>query len=138
MQLESDSSPARDSERRARAVVGHASKRRGALMRRVFSVLVLATFGWSATALAAQDPSRPIETNQTDGYGNDRLLAFTYFMNFQCVHEPGDDLDNNGRPAAIDPDEFQSPRCVVGRASKIDPTGKPVANTEPLYVIVPF
>ena len=107
-------------------------------MRRVLPILALAIAGWSMPAHAGQDPTRPIKANQTDGYGNDRLVAFTYFMNFQCVHEPFDDLNNNGLPAAIDPNEFQSPRCVVGRQPRLDPAGEPITNTEPLYVIVPF
>jgi len=106
-------------------------------MRRIFPALFLMAV-LAASTVAAQTPSRPINVNQTDAYGNERLLAFTYFMNFQCVHQPFDDLDNNGRVAAVDPNEFQSPRCVVGRAPRIDPTGKPISNTEPLFVIVPF
>lgn len=76
--------------------------------------------------------------NQTDGFGNDRLLAFTYFMNFQCIHEPFDDLDLDGKVAATDPGEFQSPSCVVGEQPTIDPHGDPIQGTEPLFVIVPF
>jgi len=104
-------------------------------VRRVFAMLMLAAV--MATPVAAQ-PTRPIKANQTDAYGDDRLLAFTYFMNFQCVHEPFADLDHDGLVAAVDPDEFQSPRCVVGTQPRIDPTGNPISNTEPLYVIVPF
>ena len=106
-------------------------------MRKTLPVLLLTVVACAVPA-AAQTPSRPIRVNQTDGYGNERLLAFTYFMNFQCVHEPFDDLDQNGQAPAVDPPEFQSPRCVVGKSSSIDPTGKPVSNTEPLYVLVPF
>jgi len=87
---------------------------------------------------AGSDPVRPINVNQTDGFGNDRLAAFTYFMNFQCIHEPFDDLDLDGDVAAVDPDEFQSPRCIVGDEPTLDPTGAPIEGTEPLYVIVPF
>ncbi len=82
------------------------------------------------------DPVRPIAVNQTDGFGNDRLLAFTYDMNYQCVHGPFDDLDNDGAVAAEDPTEF--PRCIVGGQSAIDPAGDPVRSTEPLFVIVPL
>jgi hypothetical protein len=106
-------------------------------VRRLVAIAAVMTCVAAATA-AAQTPARPINVNQTDGYGNDRLVAFTYFMNFQCVHQPFDDLDHNGRVAAVDPNEFQSPRCVVGTAPTIDPAGKPISNTEPLYVIVPF
>src|SRR5579859_3112050 len=70
--------------------------------------------------------SAQIKVNQTDGYGKDQLLTFTYGQNFSCIHQPFDDLDNNGKVAAVDPAEFQRPRCVVGRESTIGPTGEPV------------
>lgn len=103
-------------------------------------VMTAFVFGGPLAALeaAGQDPKRPIRANQTDGYGNDRLTAFTYFMNFQCIHEPSADLDRNGVRAETDPAEFQQPRCVVGEQPTLDPTGSPIGNTEPLYVIVPF
>ena len=96
------------------------------------SVTLSSAFG------GGQDPTRPIAINQTDGFGNKKLLAFTYFMNFHCTHEPFDDLDRNGVPAAADPDEQQTPACVVGEQPTIDPAGKPIKETEPLYVVVPF
>jgi hypothetical protein len=101
-------------------------------------LLLAAAILTTPTAKANSDPVRPIAVNQTDGYADDRLVAFTYFMNFDCVHDPFKDLDRNGKAAAVDPDEFQSPRCVVGEQSTIDPAGKPVSETEKLYVIVPF
>jgi len=70
--------------------------------------------------------SAQIKVNQTDGFGKDQLLTFTYGQNFSCIHQPFDDLDNNGKIAAVDPAEFQRPRCVVGRESTIGPTGEPV------------
>lgn len=100
----------------------------------------------------AADPVRPIEVNQTDGFGNERLVAFTYFMNFDCVHGPFDNFDKNtdesGQPkvAAVDPDQFQTANpkngqtssCVVGVESALDPAGRRVEQTEKLFVIVPF
>lgn len=93
-------------------------------------------------------PMRPIDVNQTDGFGNEKLLVFTYFQNFSCIHEPFDDLDGAGHAgdglvAAVDPEEFQTPNCILGDSGSgslptIDPTGKPIAGTEPLFVIVPF
>jgi hypothetical protein len=93
-------------------------------------------------------PMRPIAVNQTDGFGNEKLLVFTYFQNFACIHEPFDDLDGSGHTgdglvAAVDPDEFQTPKCILGDSGSgslptIDPTGRPIAGTEPLFVIVPF
>jgi hypothetical protein len=106
----------------------------------------------SAELALAADPQRPIEVNQTDGFGNARLVAFTYFQNFDCVHGPFDNFDNNtdaqGNPqvAAIDPDQFQTGNpgpgqtsgCVVGVQPGLDPAGKPINETEKLFVIVPF
>lgn len=82
--------------------------------------------------------SAQIKVNQTDGFGKDQLLTFTYGQNFSCIHQPFDDLDNNGKVAATDPAEFQRPRCVVGRQSAIGPTGEPVKEVVKLYVIAPF
>lgn len=118
------------------------------------------TAGWllALTALATvaipvghasdSDPTRPIALNQTDGFGNKKLLVFTYFQNFSCIHEPFDDLDGlghtgDGTVAADDPDEFQTPQCILGESGSgslptIDPTGRPIEGTEPLFVIVPF
>jgi hypothetical protein len=89
----------------------------------------------------SSDPTRPIAVNQTDGFGNDRVVAFTYFQNFDCVHGPFTDLDRDGNVAAVDPDEFQETDCIVNVApedSTIDPTGGPVGSTEPLFVIAPL
>jgi hypothetical protein len=104
----------------------------GVLVAGVMSITLSSAFG------GGQTPTRPIAINQTDGLGNQKLVAFTYFMNFHCTHEPFDDLDRNGTPAAADPDEFQTPICHVGEQPTIDPAGKPIKETEPLYVIVPF
>jgi len=102
------------------------------------SVLAVTLVAVAAAVADGTSPTRPIAVNQTDGYGNDRLVAFTYDLNFDCVHGPFDDLDLDGKAAAVDPDEFQSPRCLVGAESKLDPEGGPALDTEPLYVIVPF
>lgn len=108
------------------------------LTRSLIIVVAMFSIPVGAGASGGSEPTRPIEINQTDGYGNERLVAFTYFMNFQCIHEPFDDLDIDGNVAAIDPDEFQTPRCIVGDQPTLDPTGDPIQNTEPLFVIVPF
>ena len=86
------------------------------------------------------DPSRPIRVDQTDGYADGKVTVFTYGQNYQCVHEPFDDRDGNGIPAAQDPPEFQKPICEVGFGTTvgIDPAGKPAGETEDLFVIVPF
>jgi hypothetical protein len=85
-----------------------------------------------------QQTARPLAVNQTEGFGDGQLLVFTYFQNFACIHQPFDDLDHNGQVAAVDASEFQRPICDVGRASTIDPTGRPIKETLKLYVIAPF
>jgi hypothetical protein len=105
------------------------------------SLAVAATIsgvGLTAAMSSDSNPTRPIAVNQTDGYGQGKLGAFTYYQNFACVHEPFSDLDGNGKVAAVDPAEFQTPRCVVGNQPGIDPAGEPGDKTAPLYVIVPF
>lgn len=99
----------------------------------------LAVSGSSATASGA-DPVRPIAVNQTDGYGDGQVVVFGYGQQYQCVTGPFDDRDYDGAKAAVDPDEFQTPHCVVGSDGKVglDPAGKDATKTEPLYVIVPF
>src|SRR5215472_14110950 len=82
--------------------------------------------------------SAQLKVNQTEGFGKDQLLTFTYGQNFSCIHQPFDDLDNNGKVAAVDPQEFQRPRCVVGRQSTIGPTGESIQEVQKLYVIAPF
>jgi hypothetical protein len=83
-------------------------------------------------------PSRPIEKNQTDGFAQGLLTAFTYGMNFDCVEAPNEDLDHNGKIMAEDPAEVNGPHCQSGHQPPLDPTGKPIQNTEKLFVIVPF
>jgi hypothetical protein len=109
---------------------------------RTLIVAAIAVLGLSAVVVNASaagfNPTRPIAVNQTDGYGNGKVTVFTYGQNYQCVHQPFDDRDFDGKPAAADPDEFQQPLCQVGSDVGIDPNGKPAGKTEPLYVIVPF
>lgn len=110
------------------------------------AALILIAASTAAMGADRPDPVRPIGVNQTDGFGAERLLAFTYFMNFDCVHGPFDDFDQNGKVAAVDPDQFQTAnpqasqtsKCVVGVESTLDPTGKPTKKTEKLFVILPF
>jgi hypothetical protein len=82
--------------------------------------------------------AQQLKVNQTEGFGKDQLLVFTYGQNFSCIHQPFDDLDNNGKVAAVDPAEFQRPRCVIGRQPTIGPTGEPLKEVVKLYVIAPF
>jgi hypothetical protein len=105
----------------------------------VTTVGAVAGIGTLASA-GRGDPVRPIAINQTDGYGDGAVTVFTYDQNYQCVHGPFDDRDYDGKAAAEDPDEFQRPLCQVGSdgAVMLDPSGDLAADTEPVYVIVPF
>ena len=99
-------------------------------------MLLLAVVAAITTAASAQ--SKP---NQTLGYGDGQLLTFTYTQNFDCVDQPGSDLNFNGIPAENDPAEMQTPICQVGTQPTINPPGVAgqVANsTEPLYVLIPM
>lgn len=110
--------------------------------RRLLSGIALAFFLIQPVAFAddgdhdADDIA--LKPNQTFGFGADRLLRFTYEQNFACVHQPGDDRNYNGVKAQSDPAEFQRPICQVGAPSRIDPTGVAIAQSEPLYVLVPM
>ena len=86
----------------------------------------------AATAWAQQAP------NQTQGFGNGRLVLFTYQQNFDCVDQPAMDLDFNGTPAASDPNEMQMPICQALTEPTADPAGKDVRHTAHLYVFVPM
>jgi hypothetical protein len=100
-------------------------------------------------------PSRPHPIAHNEGFGNFKVSVFFYPQNFFCTDEPFDDLDGPGHNgdgvvAAQDPDEFQEPSvgppgspCIVGETARgslptIDPTGRPVANAEPVWAILPF
>ncbi len=76
--------------------------------------------------------------NQTQGFGNGRLVLFTYQQNFDCVDQPAMDLDFNGKAAASDPDEMQMPICQAVTEPTADPAGTDVRHTAHLYVFVPM
>lgn len=82
--------------------------------------------------------AQKLKPNQTQGFGARKQLLFTYTQNFDCVDQPVLDLNYNGIPAASDPGELQTPICVVGAASSINPPGQPTSTTEPLWVLVPM
>ena len=56
---------------------------------------------------AASGTSAQLAPNQTQGFGNGRIITFTYQQNFDCVDEPSLDLDFNGVKAESDPNEMQ-------------------------------
>lgn len=99
-------------------------------------VLLLAVVAAIAAAASAQ--SKP---NQTLGYGEGKLLTFTYTQNFDCIDQPGSDLNFNGILAENDPAEMQTPICQVGTQPTINPPGmkgNPAVTTEPIFVLVPM
>lgn len=105
--------------------------RRRCLLRR----LALATLGCFALGASARAQLAP---NQTNGFGNDRLVTFTYLQNFDCVDQPTMDLDFNGIPAQSDPGEMQIPICQAVTEPTQDPAGGDLKHTAHLYVLIPF
>jgi hypothetical protein len=89
-------------------------------------------------ALAAVSASAQLANNQTNGFGNNRLVTFTYLQNFDCVDQPTMDLDFNGVLAQSDPNEMQTPICQPVTEPTQDPTGGNIKHTAHLYVFVPM
>lgn len=94
----------------------------------------------SSAILSFSQTDSALKPNQTFGYGENELVKFTYTQSFDCVDEPHDDLNFNGKKAESDPGEFQLPICQVGINPSLDPSGLSGAAdpTEPLYVLVPM
>src|SRR5580693_6748267 len=59
----------------------------------------------SAIVLIAGTSFAQLKPNQTAGYGDEKVLTFTYTENFDCIDQPLDDLNYNGVPAQSDPGE---------------------------------
>jgi hypothetical protein len=76
--------------------------------------------------------------NQTNGFGNNQLVTFTYLQNFDCVDQPLLDLDFNHIPAQSDPNEMQTPICQPVTEPTEDPTGGNIKHTAHLYVFLPM
>jgi hypothetical protein len=87
---------------------------------------------------AAGSSRAQLAPNQTKGFGNDGLVTFTYLQNFDCVDEPGMDLDFNGKKAQSDPNEMQTPLCQAITEPSADPTGGDLKHTAHLYVLIPM
>lgn len=102
------------------------------------SALLLAAVFAASPASGQSLPA--LKANQTFGYSEDQLVTFTYLQSFDCVDQPFDDLNHNGKMAQSDPAEFQIPICQVGIAPSMDPSGIKGATdpTEPLFVLVPM
>src|SRR5690348_11510745 len=67
--------------------------------------------------------------NQTQGFGNGRLVTFSYLQNFDCVDQPALDLNFNGAKAQSDPNEMQTPICQVVTEPTADPAGGDIKHT---------
>ena len=91
-----------------------------------------------ATGLCATNGAAQLAPNQTNGFGNNRLVTFTYQQNFDCVDEPNMDLDLNGVVAASDPGEMQTPICQAITEPSADPSGGDLKHTAELYVLIPM
>src|SRR5215471_7993222 len=101
------------------------------LVRMVFSAA--AFFALTSVSVSAQ-----LGPHQTNGFGNNRLITFTYLQNFDCVDQPLLDLDFNGKLAQSDPNEMQTPICQPVTEPTQDPTGGNIKHTAHLYVFVPM
>src|SRR5215469_4552658 len=98
----------------------------------------LATAICVGMGLLAGNAWAQLAPNQTQAFGNGRVLTFTYLQNFDCVDQPLLDLDFNGKPAQNDPNEMQTPICQVVTEPTQDPTGGDIKHTAHLYVLVPM
>ncbi len=87
---------------------------------------------------AAGSALSQLAPNQTNGFGNNSLVTFTYLQNFDCVDEPGLDLDFSGKKAQSDPNEMQTPICQPITEPSADPTGGDLKHTAHLYVLIPM
>ena len=89
-------------------------------------------------ALAGGNASAQLAPNQTNGFGNNRLVTFTYLQNFDCVDQPTLDLDFNHKQAQSDPNEMQIPILQPITEPIADPAGGDIKNTAHLYVLIPM
>src|ERR1051326_5552563 len=87
-------------------------------MKSLFPTLTLCACMFAAVTASAQ-----LAPNQTNGFGNNRLVTFTYDQNFDCVDQPAMDLDFNKKPAESDPNEMQTPICQPVTEPTEDPAG---------------
>src|SRR5947199_4351954 len=96
----------------------------------------VATCAW--VALAAGNAAAQLAPNQTNGFGNGRLVTFTYLQNFDCVDQPMLDSEFNGNKAQSDPNEMQTPICQAVTEPTADPAGGDIKHPAHLYVLVPM
>lgn len=101
---------------------------------------------WLASAVCAflmlvtgtSSAQTQLAPNQTNGFGNGRLVTFTYLQNFDCVDQPKLDLNFNGILAQSDPNEMQTPICQPITEPTADPSGTDIKHTAHLYVLIPM
>src|ERR1043166_7760410 len=106
--------------------------------KRLFSRTWLALATGALMTFGAGSASAQLAANQTNGFGNGRLVTFTYLQNFDCVDQPTMDLDFNGLKAQSDPNELQTPICQAVTEPTADPAGGDIKHTAHLYVLVPM
>lgn len=99
---------------------------------------ILPPVAGACLAVLASGALAQLAPNQTQGFGNGRIVTFTYQQNFDCVDEPLLDLDFNGIRAQSDPNEMQTPICQVVTETQRDPAGGDLKHTAHLYVLVPM
>jgi len=97
-------------------------------------ILALIVTGFLTVCAGAQQ----LSPNQTNGFGNNRIVTFTYLQKFDCVDQPTMDLDFNGILAQSDPHEMQRPICQAVTEPTADPTGGDIKHTAHLYVFIPM
>lgn len=104
-------------------------------MTRFISSLPLAA---AAVLIISSTSAQQLAPNQTNGFGNGRIVTFSYQQNFDCVDQPTLDLDFNGILAQSDPNEMQTPICQPITEPTQDPAGGDIKHTAHLYVLVPM
>jgi hypothetical protein len=108
------------------------------LLSRSVTKLVQILAACASVTLLASSVSAQLANNQTNGFGNNHLVTFTYLQNFDCVDQPLLDLDFNGILAQSDPNEMQTPICQPVTEPTEDPAGGDIKHTAHLYVFVPM
>jgi hypothetical protein len=103
-------------------------------MTRFTSSLTLA----AAVLFASGTSAQQLAPNQTNGFGNNGIVTFTYLQSFDCVDQPMLDLDFNGIKAQSDPNEMQTPICQPITEPTQDPAGGDIKHTAHLYVLIPM
>src|SRR5438105_1892703 len=98
--------------------------------RQIMKTLGLTLAICACIALASGSASAQLASNQTNGFGNNQLVTFTYLQNFDCVDQPKLDLDFNGILAQSDPNEMQTPICQPVTEPTQDPTGGSIKHTD--------